>query len=805
MFFRLLESEVKHCENCTLRKEARLPVPGIGGNNYRFIIVGQNPGYQEDNMGRPFIGDSGQLLRDAFSRCDFILDKDAYVTNTCRCFSLKTPTKKHVAACFPFLEQEIRLLDKAEFVLLLGGTALQAFFPTKKITDSRGQLLTHQDFPSKKFFATFHPAAILRNKTNESFFFSDIQAFSYFVRNGAPRKQDAKYLVFKDNKKINKVLTKLSQQKLLSFDIETNGLDPFAEDFYISMISFSHRNCFGVAIPINHPEFKISSGNKELLKEILGNKEIKKVAHNAIFDIKCLKVHGFAVRGLVFDTMIGPYLQYPERRMPSLKSLAAEFTDMGHYEDELLQACGETKMSDKVFKTVPFNILGKYSAKDADATFRLYYIFKEAFDKSERLQKLMRTYIKVIYCVVDMERQGWVLLDENNAYKLLKKELKKIKEDIFDLSSVKKYLQDYADLNLNSSQHKAILLQQYGKIPLFKKTAKGAMAVDKEVLMTFADKSTLCRLLLNYSATSKLLTTYTKNLYALRSDDGRLRPNFNIALTATGRFSSSHPNIQNLPRATETAALIKKQFGCPKGYLLCEGDFSQQELRIYALYANDEIMLNAYRNQEDIHTRTASAIFSVPEKDVNKTQRMIGKTCNFALIYGISPPSLRARLLIDAGIRITEDEAKKFHSRFYKSYPALLVYHHQVERFVLKNGYIDTKFGFRRYLPAAASMDRREQQGAFRIAYNHPIQGTCAGILFDTLIRMRKVFRKTKANLLSTIHDSVFMYIPEDEQESYAQLMKETMEDMQYPWLKIPIPCEIKIGENWGSMEVMEL
>lgn len=812
MALRLLKSEILACTECPLREEAKAPVPGYGPvEGIKVIVIGERPGYQENIYGKPFIGESGQLLREAFKENKFDVDNSIYLSNAVRCYTLATPTKKKFAFCaerFLMRELKSKRLADVEFVLLLGSPALQVFFPSYKITEKRGQLLRHPDYPDKQFFATFHPAAVLRKASYESFFLADIEAFCHFVDHGVPAKHQTKYYYGTSHKKTRKILKHLSSKKVISFDIETSGLDPFANDFYISMISFSDAPGRAYVVPINHPEHSISRANLALLKTLLSDPRVKMIAHNCIFDIKCLKANlGIEVRGMTFDTMIAPYLHYEERKMPALKDLAAEFTDLGHYENELLAAVGETKKSAEVFQKAPFKILAKYSAKDSDATFRIYEIFKEELESEERTAKLMPRMLDVCDSIVDMESEGW-FIDEKTLIKT-KKKLEKILVDtvtaIHQIKAVERYIEDHEELNLRSSPQKAVLLSEYAKLPLTVRTPKGAFSTAKEILVSFADRSKLCQLLLEHSKLGKLISTYTTSLFEKKSDDGRLRTNYNIALTATGRLSSSKPNLQNIPSRGKYAPLIKKQFGSPPNFILCEGDFSQIELRIFAAYAKEKTMLHAYENDLDIHRITASAIYGIPEDEITKDQRTVGKTCNFALIYGISPDSLKERLLVDGDIRISLKGARKAHRAFFDKYPAATTYHRRIEKYVVKHGHIDTKFGHRKHLPAAQSLDPREQSHAFRVAYNHPIQGTAAGILFEALIRVREAFKGTDAKLLATVHDSILAYVPEDEVERYARLLKETMEDFEYSWLPIPIPADIQVGKTWGDLEEIEV
>ena len=351
-------------------------------------------------------------MRQAFEKIKVNIDEQCYVTNSIRCFSLNDPTDAQYKTCRDlFTYKEIEAVSP-DCVLLLGTAALKTLFPNyKSITQKRGQILKHPDYPKITFFATFHPSAILRDLNKERFFLADIQAFWNFVENGVPEKEAVKYLIGQTPKDIHKILEFLMTKKLLAFDIETTGLDPYADDFRITTISFSDAPYRSFVIPFDFSgELRISDVSLELLAELLEHPEIKKIAHNSVYDIKCLKAYsGIGVQGLYADTMIMPYLFDSSLKMQSLKDLAAGYTDLGHYEEELLAITGEKKITGETYKSVPFDVLAKYAAKDTDATFRIYETFKPYFDKDSRLKDLQELYNEVVYCLVDLELEGRVI------------------------------------------------------------------------------------------------------------------------------------------------------------------------------------------------------------------------------------------------------------------------------------------------------------------------------------------------------------------------------------------------------------
>lgn len=812
--FSLYKERILSCHECDLRQQANAPVPGIGPSleKIQLIIVGQNPGIEEDTAGKPFIGRSGELLRNAFKYHGFKLDEIAYICNACCCHSSNNtePSKKQLKACFSILHDTLQTLKNVKFVLLLGRPALQTLFPKLQITKQRGQLLDHPDYPDKKFISTFHPAKILRDPSFAEYFDSDISILCGFIKNGIPEAATVSYSIETIHDRVCLALEMLESKPIISFDIETSGLDPFKKDSFISMISFSWAAGKAVVIPIEFPDKQIPSiapRNLQRLRNLLSNPKVKKIAHNAVFDMKWIKAKfGVEVEGLVFDTMYGAYLlSCGERIMPSLKDLAAEFTDMGHYEDELLRISGLKAKTSELFTSVPFDVLGKYCAKDADATFRLFKIFYPQLKDTARFRLLGRV-MKASKCLMDMELEGWPLRAKvvKKIDAAFKSYLADLEGKIRTLPSVIRYEKVNGKLNIRSNDQKSVLLSKYEHLPLSKVTKKGKLAVDQLVILEFAPQSPLCKYLYQYTKIQKLSSTYTTKILARASDDGRLRTQYNLTGTHSGRLSSSNPNLQNQPRAaTPAGKLIKKMFEAPSGYTLLECDLSQVELRIMATYCQDPIMLEAYTEGYDLHRKTAAFIYGIKESEVTPEQRFVGKTCNFALIYGISPNRLRQTIFKDTKIMLSRHEAEMLHGRFFMRYNAITAYHRRVERFVLEHGFIDTRYGRRRNFLAAQTADAFQQSEAFRQAYNHCIQGTVSDMLFEALIKIRIKINEfdNPPKLIATVHDSVLLFAPTPIVDKTARVVKACMEDFHYDWLIVPIKAEVKTGKNWGSLQ----
>jgi DNA polymerase-1 len=490
--------------------------------------------------------------------------------------------------------------------------------------------------------------------------------------------------------------------------------------------------------------------------------------------------------------------------MVSLKALAGEFTDMGDYKGELVRAVGGDLEGAELFKVAPYALLARYAAKDADATFRLYKLYHTKFFSDSIFRSLMKLMTTAAISVVEMESSGWYVTEDAiaEARGAFEAEEAELLGRLNEIDAVKRYKAAHGgEFNHNSPQQKGVLLVEYAGLPLTRRTAGGDISTEIKNLMPFEAKSKTCQVLIAMSKVRKQLTTYTTKLMANRSDDGRLRTSFNLAQTGTGRLSSSGPNLQNIPSHGKHAPLVKRQFVAPPGFVIVQFDYSQIELRLMAMYSKDSTMVRAYENKEDLHKLTASAAYQIPFADVKKPQRSVAKTINFFLIFGGTPKSLKETLFTKASVVVSLKEAKVFHQRFFEQYPAVLEYHRRVERFVTQNGWIDTKFGNRRHLPDGQSLDPYVQARSFNIAYNHPIQGTAAGVMLEALERIRLYVKDTTCQMIGTVHDSALLYLPKDGLDEHIKNIKYAMEDMHYEWMTLPIPADVEVGPNWADLE----
>ncbi|MBU1887897.1 MAG: DNA polymerase I, partial [Candidatus Omnitrophica bacterium] len=495
---------------------------------------------------------------------------------------------------------------------------------------------------------------------------------------------------------------------------------------------------------------------------------------------------GIGLNAIEFDTMIASYLLNPSKFNHNLDDLA--FERLGHKMisiDELLGS-GKKRIS---MSEVPLDRISEYSCEDSDITFRLKQILeKELFEKE--LDMLFREIeLPLVDVLSEMEISG-IKVD----VKLLKgmsediaKELETIVKNIYKIAG--------AEFNINSPKQLSEILFEKLNLPVVKKTKTG-FSTDVGVLERLAFVHPLPRELLRYRELSKLKSTYIDALPELvNKKTGRLHTSFNQTIAATGRLSSSKPNLQNIPIKTPQGREIRKAFTGEKGSLLISADYSQIELRILAHLSKDEELSKAFEQGLDVHTHTASLIFDVKEKDVTPEQRSSAKTVNFGIVYGMSAFGLSRSLSIDPA------SAQQFIDSYFERYPRVRLYMEDTIEEARSLGYVTTLFNRRRYIPEIITGSVKEQQQAERIAINAPIQGSAADLIKIAMINIHKDMaeKKVSSKMILQVHDELVFEAPEKELVSMAKMIKEKMEGAVK--LRIPVEVSVKFGKNWLEMK----
>lgn len=586
----------------------------------------------------------------------------------------------------------------------------------------------------------------------------------------------------------------LSGSSEFVIDVETTSLDPMkAEPVGISFCTEPGRAWY---VPLIEPEAgELFDANREKVRTGIDPGMVKrwlgpalsdpskgKIGQNIKYDLLVLEAHGFRVEGVSFDTMIASYCLDPERRSHSLDTLALEFCRHRMTSYKELFPVGDRRRD---IRSVPTDRLAAYSCEDADYTMRLKRVFEESLEESG-FERLFHDIEMPLSLVLKRMEQAGVALDCNRLARLsaeVSEELRRLTEKIHDAAG--------ESFNINSNkQLQRILFDKLG-LPAMRRTKTG-YSTDVDVLSRLVEEHEIAGLVLEHRQLSKLSSTYIDALPRLVDPStGRIHTSFNQAVTATGRLSSSDPNLQNIPIRTDLGRKIRSAFVPGGGLLLMDADYSQVELRILAHVSGDENLVGAFRDGADIHTRTAAGIHGVSEGEVDGDMRALAKTINFGVVYGMGARGLSAQL------GISHEEAVGFIEEYFDKYPGVKDFIERSKEEARKKGYAETLLGRRRLLPGICSGDGRARSMSERIAVNMPIQGTAADMIKIAMIEIdRSISEKgLKSRMILQVHDELVFEVPPEEQEIMVELVPGIMASALE--LAVPVRVDVGTGGNW--------
>ncbi len=643
----------------------------------------------------------------------------------------------------------------------------------------------------KKLIARLQPSLQGRNGIQTSLFPEEEKPKSF---DEVP--QDASFeTVIVNNPRILKAcVDELKDAKRIAFDTETSGLDPMLSD--LVGMSLAADPAKGYYIPIGHQEgtqLKLDEVRTALLP-ILTDLKIEKVAHNAKFDLVVLQQAGFDVTPITFDTMIAEWVINPTSRSLGLKAQASERLGVQMTQIEELIGKGKNQIN---MAAVPIEQAAPYAAADAVMTLRLLKPMAEDLH-AHAAEKLYHDLENPLIPILAMMEEAGILLDDA-LFEAFSKELK---SDV-DRLTKQAYTLAGEEFNLNSTQQLSdVLFQKLALVPpdRSKKTSSGKYSTSADVLESMRGMHPLVDTILEYRELSKLQSTYVDALpLQVNPKTGRVHTTFNQTGTVTGRIASQNPNLQNIPIRTELGRRVRQGFIAAPGHKLLAVDYSQIELRIVAHMAQDEAMMKAFHEAQDIHAATAAAIEDVPLSEVTKQQRRHAKAINFGLIYGMSPFGLTRTT------DLTLAEAENFVKEYFKEFPGVKKWLDNTRLEASRQGYVETLLGRRRYFPAlAAGTNYTIRQREEREAINAPVQGTAADVIKLAMIRLPEALTKAglKTRMILQVHDELIFEVPEDELDKATKVVKEVMESALE--LSVPLVTEARIGENWGELTVVD-
>ncbi len=576
----------------------------------------------------------------------------------------------------------------------------------------------------------------------------------------------------------------LSRAEWLAIDTETTAQD--ARKAMLVGISLSTRPGRAWYLPIGHKlaENLQLSLVREKLNPFLGDPQLPKVAHNGKYDFTVLLRHGLPLENLAFDTMIAAYL-LGEKAL-GLKQLV--FSKLGVEMTTISSLIGSGGKRMSMAEVPPVKVM-EYSCADADMTGRLKELLERELREKDLWQLFIEVEMPLLPVLLRMEQNG-VALDLPLLGKMsqeLSRELKRLEKEIYDAVG--------HEFNPNSPRELSQVLFEELNLPRKRKTKTG-YSTDAAVLEGLKGAHPVIELLLEYRQISKLKSTYVDALPSMVDPEtGRVHTNFNQTATATGRLSSSEPNLQNIPVRADGGLRIREAFIAQGDALLLSADYSQVELRILAHLSQDPGLLSAFAQDEDIHANTAAKVFEVPASSVTPEMRRVAKTVNFGVIYGMSDYGL------EQATGLTRQEAAEFIRTYFEKYRRVKDYIEATKRQAAEKGFVQTILGRRRYIPEVNSSNAQMRQAAERMAINMPVQGSAADIIKLAMIKIQR--RMDEKGLISKlilqVHDELLFEVPRQELEEVEALVREIMP--QALELSVPLKVEIKVGQNWGELK----
>jgi len=590
-----------------------------------------------------------------------------------------------------------------------------------------------------------------------------------------------KYVLVDTKVKRSDLISKLFMQRSVCFDTETTGLDVFNDDLVGLSFCFTEGEAYYVSLPENKEEAR------QVLLEfrvIFESEQIEKIGQNIKFDLLMLAQYGVELNGKLFDTMIAHYLIQPELRhgMDYLAEIYLKYRTI-HFED-IVGSKGKNQMN---IRTVEPDKLCDYAAEDADITFRLKKILEKELEANSLSSLFYDIEMPLMKVLSIIERNGVRLdipaLAESST--ILTAEMGVLEKEIHELAG--------GEFNVSSPmQVGEVLFDRLQLDAKAKKTKTGQYSTSEDILEKLQSKHPIIGKILDYRGLKKLLSTYIDSLPQLvNPKTGKVHTSFNQTVTATGRLSSTNPNLQNIPIRDAQGKEIRKAFIPDADSVFLSVDYSQIELRIMAHLSGDTNMLEAFNSGHDIHTATAAKIYKIPLEEVTSDMRRKAKTANFGIIYGISIFGLSDRLSIPRG------EAKELIDGYFATYPSVKKYMDASIQRAKEMGYVETLLGRKRFLPDINSQNSIVRGFAERNAINAPIQGTAADIIKIAMVRIQKRLEQEnlQAKMTMQVHDELNFTVPNSEIEVVKKVVVDEMENAIK--LQVPLIADCGVGANW--------
>ncbi|MEH6344613.1 MAG: DNA polymerase I [Bermanella sp.] len=597
------------------------------------------------------------------------------------------------------------------------------------------------------------------------------------------------YTILSTDEALDNTIEKLKSVPYFAFDTETTSLN--YRQAKVVGLSFALAPNDACYLPLGHdyidaPAQLDLDETLQKLKPILEDENIKKVGQNLKYDAHVLRNHGITLKGISHDSMLESYVLNSTATKHNMDDLAKKYLNHNCISFEEIAGKGAKQLT---FNQIEIEKAALYASEDADITLRLHETLHEQLKQSESLLTLYTDVeLPLLQVLTYMEEQGAIV----NADKLHKQSheiglrLKELEKQAFDLAG--------EEFNLASPKQLQVIFFEKLELPIIKKTPKGQPSTAEDVLVELSQTYELPKVILEHRGLAKLKNTYTDKLpLMIDPNSGRVHTSYHQAVTATGRLSSTEPNLQNIPVRNEEGRKIRQAFEVPVGHVMVAADYSQIELRIMAHLSKDEGLLTAFSQGKDIHRATAAEIMGVNEKDVTVEQRRHAKAVNFGLIYGMSAFGLARQ------IDVSRKEAQDYINTYFERYPGVREYMNKTRELAASQGYVETLFGRRLYLPEINSKNGMRRAAAERTAINAPMQGTAADIIKKAMIEMHKWIESEALDvrMILQVHDELIFEVPKARLEEVTKKVKEIMENAVT--LDVPLVVDAGMGDNWDE------
>ena len=685
---------------------------------------------------------------------------------------LKRETPDEEALRKIFEEMEFRTLMERVFNREKNSTPVEAPAPKK----GSGQL---------SLFGGVEPVASTKNTHSQANLFGEFtdegQGNSEFSNLTSLKTIDFDYQLIDTEEKRQRFLQIIKTKEIFSLDTETTGTDPISAELVGMSFSFTKNQAFYIPVPSDQEE---TTRIVNEFKEVLENKETLKVGQNIKYDMLVLSRYGVNVQGPMFDTMIAHYVLQPELRH-NMDYLAEIYL---HYEtihiEELIGSKGKNQGN---MRDLQPEAIYKYACEDADITLQLKEVLEKELKENGAEKLFYEIEMPLVPVLAYMEKNG-VRVDTEalkETSRHFTARMKQIEEEVHQLAG--------GEFNISSpKQVGEVLFDKLKIVAKAKKTKTGQYVTSEEVLESLRSKHPIVEKILDYRGLKKLLSTYIDALPLLiNPETGKIHTSFNQTVTATGRLSSSNPNLQNIPIRNEDGKEIRKAFIPEEGCEFFSADYSQIELRIMAHLSGDTNMIEAFREGDDIHAATAAKVYKISLEEVTREQRSKAKTANFGIIYGISVFGLAERM------NVPRSEAKELIEGYFQTYPQIKEFMDKSIEKARENGYIETVFGRKRFLPDITSHNAVVRGYAERNAINAPIQGSAADIIKVAMVNIYRRFleENLRSKMILQVHDELNFSVYPEEKEKVQQIVIEEMEKAYA--MQVPLRADCGWGKNW--------